>query len=47
MRPVAQGTLRYPARGVATLWETGDPVAVHSLYNVLASGRSRISVVRL
>ena len=26
---------------------TGDPVAVHSLYNVLASGRSRISVVRL
>lgn len=25
----------------------GDPVAVHALYNVLASGRSRISVVRL
>lgn len=26
---------------------TGSPVAVHSLYNVLASGRSRISVVRI
>lgn len=26
---------------------TGSPVAVHALYNVLASGRSRISVVRI
>ena len=25
----------------------GQPVAVHALYNVLASGRSRISVIRL
>jgi hypothetical protein len=26
---------------------TGQPVAVHALYNVLACGRSRISVIRL
>ncbi|MGY4858842.1 hypothetical protein [Cryobacterium sp. AP23] len=26
---------------------TGQPVAVHALYNVLASGRDRISVIRL
>jgi hypothetical protein len=47
-----------PADGAGTVWvwnhddltgtlEAGQPVAVHALYNVLASGRDRISVIRL
>ena len=46
------------AAGAATVWvwnhadltahlRPGVPVALHSVYNLLASGRSRVSVVRL
>lgn len=55
--PVAIGLLDL-ADGAETVWVwnhedltaelgAGQPVAVHALYNVLASGRSRISVIRL
>ena len=47
-----------PESDAATVWvwnhadltahlSAGAPVALHSVYNVLASGRSRVSVVRL
>ena len=47
-----------PESDAATVWvwnhadltahlSAGGPVALHSVYNVLASGRSRVSVVRL
>jgi DNA-binding transcriptional ArsR family regulator len=42
MRPVAQGTLRYPARGVATLWEAGEP-APDGLGALI--GRSRATIL--
>ena len=52
------GTGDAPDSDTATVWVwnhadhtahlgAGAPVALHSVYNVLASGRSRISVVRL
>lgn len=42
MRPVATGTLRYPARGVATLWEASEP-APEALSALI--GRSRASIL--
>ncbi|GIH11744.1 transcriptional regulator [Rhizocola hellebori] len=44
MEPVTAGTLRYPARGVATLWETPQPApgAVAALI-----GRSRAAIMTL
>ncbi|NUT22229.1 MAG: winged helix-turn-helix transcriptional regulator [Hamadaea sp.] len=42
VRPVAAGTLRYPARGVATLWERPEPVsdALAALF-----GRTRAEIL--
>ncbi|MEV0272138.1 DUF5937 family protein [Hamadaea sp. NPDC050747] len=42
VRPVAAGTLRYPARGVATLWEQPEPVsdALAALF-----GRTRAEIL--
>ena len=55
--PGATGLLDLPD-GTGTVWVwnhadltaelgAGAPVAVHALYNVLASGRNRVSVIRL
>lgn len=41
-RPVATGTLRYPARGVATLWEAPEP-APDALAGLI--GRSRAAIL--
>jgi len=41
-RPVATGTLRYPARGVATLWEATEP-APDGLAGLI--GRSRAAIL--
>ncbi|MFC7545875.1 DUF5937 family protein [Plantactinospora sp. GCM10030261] len=41
-RPVAVGTLRYPARGVATLWEAARP-APHALAKLM--GRTRAAIL--
>jgi len=41
-RPVATGTLRYPARGVATLWEATEP-APDALAGLI--GRSRATIL--
>jgi DNA-binding transcriptional ArsR family regulator len=42
IRPVADGTLRYPARGVATLWEPSEP-APDALAELI--GRSRAAIL--
>jgi DNA-binding transcriptional ArsR family regulator len=41
-RPIASGTLRYPARGVATLWEAVEP-APEALANLI--GRTRAAIL--
>jgi DNA-binding transcriptional ArsR family regulator len=42
VRPVAAGTLRYPARGVATLWESTEPTPA-ALANLI--GRTRAAIL--
>jgi DNA-binding transcriptional ArsR family regulator len=44
MRPIAAGTLRYPARGIASLWEP-DAVTSDALAALL--GRTRAAMLAL